>query len=261
MMPERPAGEDRALRVEALHEHLRAAVHLAQHVLLGNLAILEDELARVGAAHAELVELLGGGEALHAFFDDEGRHGLRALVLGCRAHVDDQHVRIGAVRDPHLVAVGDPAIAFLLGLARHGAHHVAARARLAHGERAHEFAAAKLREILLALRLGPVEVEVVDAEIRVRAVRKPDRSGGARDFLHRHHVGEISQARAAVRIRHRHAQEAQLAQLSPHVRRERVLRVDLGGARRQLRVAHALHRVSKRVEFLVEVGIEKQGAN
>ena len=90
---------------------LTPLLHLAEHVLLRNLAILEHQLARVRTAHAELVELLRRAESLHALFDEEGRHARAAAILAGGAHVDDQHVGLGAVGDPHLVAVGDPHIA------------------------------------------------------------------------------------------------------------------------------------------------------
>src|ERR1700674_5565286 len=176
---QRTAGEHGALGVQALHQHARAAVHFAENVVRGNLAVLEHELARIRAAHAELVELLRGREALHALFDQERRHRLGALVAGGGAHVDDEHVGVGPVGDPHLAAVRDPAIALLLRLARHGAHDVGARAGLAHRERADELPRAQLGQELAALRLGAVEVEVVDADIRMRAVGKSHRSRGA----------------------------------------------------------------------------------
>ena len=69
---ERAAGEHRALVVEAAHQHVDALAFLAEHVLGRHFAVAEHELAGVRAAHAELVELLRGGEALHALLDDEG---------------------------------------------------------------------------------------------------------------------------------------------------------------------------------------------
>ena len=57
---ERAAGQHQALGVEAAHQHLDAVVDLAEHVLGRDLAVLEHQLAGVGAAHAELVELLRG---------------------------------------------------------------------------------------------------------------------------------------------------------------------------------------------------------
>ena len=79
---------------------------------------------------------------------------------------------------------------------------------------------------------------------------------GARHFLHRHDVREVPQARSSMAFRHGHPEQAQLAELLPHVGRELVLRVDFGRSRRQLRIAHALHGIAQGVEFLGEVGIE-----
>ena len=77
---ERPAGEHRALVVEAGHQHLHAFAFLAEDVLRRDFAIAEHQLAGVRAAHAELVELLRGGEALHAFLDEEGGDALVARL-------------------------------------------------------------------------------------------------------------------------------------------------------------------------------------
>jgi len=52
--------------------------------------------------NAELVELLSGREALHAFSDDEGGGRARA-ELGFGLGVDHHRVGVGAVGDPHLV--------------------------------------------------------------------------------------------------------------------------------------------------------------
>ena len=147
--------------------------HLAQHVLRGHLAILEHQLAGVGAAHAELVELLRGREALHALLDQEGRDALRArrrIGLG----VDDERVGVRPVGDPHLAAVEDEAVALLLGPRLH-ADDVGAGAGLAHGERAHMLAGDQLRQVFALLRLAAVAAELVDAQVRVRAVGEADR--------------------------------------------------------------------------------------
>ncbi|MNT71760.1 hypothetical protein D3C72_2102840 [compost metagenome] len=52
------AGQHGAFIVQAAHQHLDAAVDLAQHVFLGDLAVLEHQFAGVAAAHAQLVQLL-----------------------------------------------------------------------------------------------------------------------------------------------------------------------------------------------------------
>jgi hypothetical protein len=124
MMPIGPAREHAALGVQALHEDLRAAVDRAEHVRLGDLAVLEYELAGVGAAHAQLVELLRGAKPFMPFSTRKAVIAFEPWSFGGRAHVDDRHVRVGAVGDPHLGAVGDPAVALLLGAAGHRAHHI-----------------------------------------------------------------------------------------------------------------------------------------
>ena len=91
MMPSGPAGQHRALVVEARHQHVDAAADLAEHVLFRHLAILEHQLAGIGAAHAELVELLRGGKSLHALLDDEGGDAARAGV-GIGLGIDHQRV-------------------------------------------------------------------------------------------------------------------------------------------------------------------------
>ena len=79
----------------------------------GHQAVVEHQLAGGRAAHAELVELLRGGEAGVALLDDERGDAARArgrVGLG----VDDDHVGIGAVGDPHLAAGEGVAVAALV---------------------------------------------------------------------------------------------------------------------------------------------------
>lgn len=58
--------QDEPFSVESRHEDLDALVLLADHVFGGDLAVLKGQLARVGPAHAELVQLgayIWGGTA------------------------------------------------------------------------------------------------------------------------------------------------------------------------------------------------------
>jgi hypothetical protein len=134
-----------------------------------------------------------------------------------------------------------------LGAAGHRADHVGAGAGLAHRQRALPLAAAQLGQVLLALRGRAVVVEVLHAEVGMRAVGQADRAGGAGDFLHRHQMREVAHARAAVLARHGDAQQAHLAELAPQVLRKRVVVVDLRGARGDLgggETAHGLAQAS-----------------
>ena len=136
---ERPAGEHGALVVEPAHQHARATIERAEHVSGRHLDVREHQLAGVAAAHAELVQLLCDGKALHALFDQEGGDAAGAeLRLGLR--VDHQGVGIRPVGDPHLAAVQQVVVALVLGPELH-ADDVGAGPRLAHRERTDVFAA------------------------------------------------------------------------------------------------------------------------
>lgn len=113
--------------------------------LTGDFAVLENELARIRAAHAELVELWRRAEALGAPFDDEGGDAV-LLLRGARVRprVHDQHVGVRAARDPELAAVQEVVVALLLGLQLHR-HHVGAGVGLGHRQSTHVLAAAQLR--------------------------------------------------------------------------------------------------------------------
>jgi hypothetical protein len=83
---------------------------LAENVLLGNFAVLKDQFAGIGAAHAELVELLRGRKSLETFLDQKCRDAARPsrrIGLG----VDHEDLGLRSVGDPHLAAVEDVAVA------------------------------------------------------------------------------------------------------------------------------------------------------
>ena len=89
-------GEDKALEVETLHEDADAAVEGAEDVFRGHEDVGEDEFARVGAAHAELVEFLCDVEARGGGVEDKGCDafgGGGGLCFG----VDDDGVRVWAL--------------------------------------------------------------------------------------------------------------------------------------------------------------------
>jgi hypothetical protein len=85
----------------------------AEHVGVGDLAVLEHELDRARRTDAELVFLLAHGKALEAALDDEGGD---ALVAGGGVGIgkDDVDPGLGAVGDPQLASVEDPVVAVTL---------------------------------------------------------------------------------------------------------------------------------------------------
>ena len=105
---------------------------------------------------------------------------------------------------------------------------------------------------LLALCLVAVVEDVVHAQVRVRAVGQADRAGGARDLLHRHHVRQVAQVRAAVVAADGDAEQAHLAELLPQVVGEGVLAVDAVGARGDLLLREGRHALAQHVEVVTE---------
>ncbi|OIQ66570.1 hypothetical protein GALL_518560 [mine drainage metagenome] len=143
----------------------------------------------------------------------------------------------------------------LVGAQLH-AHHVAARARLAHRQRADMLAAEQPGQVLFLLRCAAVAADLVDAQVGMRAVAQAHRGAGARDLLHRHHVRHVAHAGAAVGLGHGHAEQAQVAELAPQVHRELVGAVDLGGARCDLLVRKVAHGLAQGSDVLAELEVQ-----
>ena len=85
------------------------------------------------------------------------------------------------------------------------------------------------------------------------AVGQADRGRGARDFLHRHDVGQVAHVGAAVFFADGDAEHAQLAHLAPQVHRELVAAVDLGRARGDLGGGELLHGFAQRGDVFAVV--------
>ncbi len=248
------AGEDGALVIEAAHQDVDAAPEAAEDVLFGDGAIFEDEFAGVGAAHAELVEFLGAGEAGEGFFDDEGGDAARAGGL-IGFGVDDQGIGVGAVGNPHFGAVEDVGVAVFFGAQAHG-DDIRAGVGFAHGEGADGGAIEQGGQVFLLLGFGAVEVDLVDAEIGVRAVGQADGGGGAGDFFHGDGVGEVAHAGPAILFGHGDAEQADGAEFLPEIGGEIVIAIDGGGAGGDFGGGEAADGVAQGFDFRAEVKIE-----
>ena len=164
----RATGQHHSLVVEAAHQDFYAAVEGAQDVFFRDLDVIEEQLAGIGAAHAELVELVAAAEAFPVALDDEGGDAVGAFFqvgLG----VDHVGVGVRAVGDPGLAAVEHVLVATFIGAKFHR-YHVGTGVRLAHGQRANVLAADQLGQVLELLLVIAVAVDLVDAEVGVRTV-------------------------------------------------------------------------------------------
>lgn len=150
----------------------------------------------------------------------------------------------------------DPTASFVVKTYMHRtqlhADDVAAGAGLAHGQRAHVFAADQPRQVLGLLRGRAVAVDLVHAQVAVRAIAQADAGAGAADLFHRHHVRQVAHAGATVGLGHGDAQQAEFAHLAPQVHRELVAGVGLRRQRRNLALGEIAHRVAQRVNVVAE---------
>jgi hypothetical protein len=198
----------------------------------GHLDVLEHQFAGGTATHAQLVELLCNRETLHAFLDQECGHTAGAeFRFGLGIH--HQGVCIRPVGDPELAAVEQVIPALVLGTQFHR-DHIAAGAGLAHGQRTDMLAGDQPGQVLLTLGLGAVALDLVHAQVAVRAITQADRGGRTADLLHGDHVRQVTHARTPVLLADGDAQHTQRAHLRPQVHRELVAAIDLGGTGRDL---------------------------
>ena len=114
----------------------------------------------------------------------------------------------------------------------------------------------QLRQIAPLLRVGAVAADLVDAEIRVRAVGEPDRGGASAYLLHRDDMLQIAHSGTAIFLLDGDSEEAEIAHLAPEIGGEIVGFVDLPGARRDLRRGKVRDALAQQLGGLAEVEIE-----
>ena len=90
----------------------------------------------------------------------------------------------------------------------------------------------------------------------MRAVAQADSGRRAAEFLDRHDVLKIAQARATIFLRDRDAVQAKIAHLGPQLAREAVGLVELGGNRRHFGRGKALNLVAQCVGGLAQTEVE-----
>src|SRR5215468_4285245 len=145
-----------ALRVERVEQVVEALADRADHVLLGDLEVLDDDLVGVDGGPPQLGDLAHADRAAVEIREEE-RHAPERLrgvaVAGPRQQQD--LVRVLCVGGPHLAAVHHEAIAAALG-AGLNARRVGAGVGLGDAEGHDGLARADRRQVLPLHRLGPV---------------------------------------------------------------------------------------------------------
>ncbi len=110
--------------------------------------------------------------------------------------------------------------------------------------------------------VAAVAADLIHAQVRVRPVGQSHGSRGPADLLHRHDVGEIAHAGAAVVFLDRDAEQPELAQLAPQVHGEGVVVVDCAGARGDLDGSEVAHGFAQHVDGFAQPEVEgRDGPN
>jgi hypothetical protein len=132
------------------------------------------------------------------------------------------------------------------------AHHVRARPRLTHRERTYVLAGDQARQVALLLLGRAPAAKLVDAQIRVRAVREAHACRGATDLLHRDDVRQVTEPRAAEFGFHRDAEQPHLAQFRPQVARKGVVAIDRSRPRCDFALGKVAHRFAEQIDLFAE---------
>ena len=247
---QRAPGDAVARPVEA-GEGTGERLHARQPVLLRHEDVLHHDHAGDGGAQRELALDLGETQALHAAFQHEAAQ--HALVVLGPDHGDIGDRRIG---DPGLGAVEDVAAIDLLRARAHGGG-IGPRIGFREAEAAHPFAGAQLRQVFLALLLGPVGV---DGEHHQRGLHREGRAVAGIDALDlaRHQpVGHVGDAGAAIALE-RGAEETHLAELVHDLAVEGLVAEGLQHAGLQLLLAELARRIADQALVFRERLVEQQ---
>ena len=213
-------------RLGQTHERVLQTGGLRQEVLRRNAAVVEQQLGRVGGPQGKLAVDGFGREARRAFLHQKAPD----ARFGLGPH--HGHVRQGAVGNPHLAAVEDPAVARAFGAGAHG-RRIGAGVRFGQSEATDRLAAGQLRQPGLLLFLGTEGVNRVHDQAALHGNETANAAVRALQFLIDQPVSHVVEPGAAVALQVR-AHQAQLAEFRNELHREGPLAVVLANDRHHL---------------------------
>jgi hypothetical protein len=114
----------------------------------------------------------------------------------------------------------------------------------------------QLGQVLRLLRWCAVAVDLVDAEVGMRAVGQAHRGRATADFFDGDDMRQVTHASAAVFLVYGDTEQAHVAELAPHVAGEEVVTVDGFGAGRQFIRNETAGLVAEHVHGFTESEVE-----
>jgi len=217
-----------------------------QQILRGNRAVLEDQLARLGAAYTHFVLDLAQVEAGGTVLDDESADAAHVLIE--RRHgehrVDVRHPGVG---DEVLEAIEHIVIAFADRARAHSAG-VRAGVGLRQRKRRQPFSAGQPRDPAALLLVGAGQQ---DGQ-RPQLLHAQEQRGGRADLgqlFDDHQDGELAGAQPTIGFGEGHRQDILLREQLFDVPRKLARRIHRGGARGDLLAGEIAHHVDQHLLF------------
>ncbi len=213
LRPAQAAGpQAEATHVQRLHKGDEAGSELAQHVLFGHTAVLENYLRCLGAAYAHLVFRPSHPNARKIPLHDEGRYPAPGSQGGIGDGHDAEDIGVAAVSVEGFGAVEDKVIAVAHSSGLDG-RRIGAGIGLRKDEGPNLLSSGQWHKIFLLLLLRAAQVDG----------HGPDASMGADDcgrgganpvqFLHEDAIADLSQPAATIFLREGNAQQAEFSRL------------------------------------------------
>ena len=119
-------------------------------------------------------------------------------------------------------------------------------------------AATKLGQVVLFLRLGATAINLVYAEIRMRAIAQSNRGRGAADLFNGNTLGEIAKACAAVGLRNGDAQQTHIPKFSPKVLGEAIGGINLLRAWCDLCLGKSMNGLALQVDICAKIKVQRR---
>ncbi len=136
-------------------------------------------------------------------------------------------------------------------------HNVRTGARLGHGQGPNIFPTQQAGQVFLFLLMGAVQLDLVHAQVGMRAIRQRNRRRYAGQFLDHDHMRQIGHPCPAVFFGNGDAQQAQFAKLFPQFVGEFIGAVDFGRQRLDPLLGKAMHHVAQGINIFAKIEIHR----
>ena len=108
-------------------------------------------------------------------------------------------------------------------------------------------------QVFFFLFIIPIQLDLINTQVRMRPIRQRHRGTCAGDLLHRDSMSQIRHPCPAVLFINGHAEQPKFTHLRPKFWRETVRRIDLGGHRLDTLLRPTMHHIAQRINVLTQI--------